>query len=238
MFGKWVTASAVVAMLGAASVVSAAPQQLMGVDANGKTFSSGWTWDAGSALAGQVDLVFIRAEGNNFFLEKDAVITNNGSPIVIDFAPVAGASQMNLVINDEAVRNNSGTDWTGFRMVLSSPGANFAFGTSDGASGIGDFRIDPFTTFTFSSASDLTLGGGTVANGTTWFPGSQSHTGLTLVASGGAGVGFQLKEIPITGVPSNPGQGVPLPASFWTGLSGLAGLGLVGAAKRARKALA
>jgi hypothetical protein len=236
MFGKWVTASAAVAatVLGTANLASAAPQELMGVDANGNKFSSGWTWDVPAANAGQVDLVYIRAEGDNFFLEKDAVMTRAGDPLVIDFAPVAGATQMTLVINDEAVRNSSGEDWTDFRMVLSSPGASFAFATSDGSGGIGDFNIDPFTTFTFSSASDLLLSGGTVANGTTWFPGAGSNTGLALVAPGGAGVGFQLKEI-ANSTGTGPGPAIPLPASFWTGLSGLGGLGLLAAAKRVRK---
>lgn len=246
MFRRWVTASAAVVagLLGIANMAQAAPQELMGVDANGKQFSSGWTWDVSSALAGQVNLVFIRADGNVFNIEKDAVITRASDPIVIDFAPVAGKTQMTLAINDEAVRNSSGEDWTGFRMVLSSPGGasgtGFAFGASDnvGATNtVGDFRISPFTTFTFANPADLTLSGGTVANGTTWFPGAASNTSLTLLAPGGTGVGFQLKELAITGTGPGPVP-IPLPAGVWTGLSGLVGLGLLGAVKHARKHLA
>jgi hypothetical protein len=242
MFRKWVTvsAAAVFGLIGAASMSLAAPQTLMGVDSSGAAFSSGWTWDVADASAGQVNLVFIRSDANGaFYFEKDAVISNNNSPLVISFAPIAGQPQKNLVIADEAVRNNSGEDWTGFRMVLSSTSGTFGFGTTDGSAvgATGGFRIDPFTTASFTNGtSDLTLGGGTVASGTTWFPGAQSSTGLTLNVTGSSA--FLLKEIPITGGNTGPGPSVPLPASLWTGLSGLAGLALLGAAKSAKKHLA
>src|SRR5438094_382956 len=91
-----------------------------------------------------------------------------------------------------------------------------------------------------SNAAPQTLNGvdasGTVAAGTTWFPGAGSSTGLTLNITGTSG--FLLKEIPVTGGSTGPGPGVPLPASIWTGLSGLAGLALLGAAKNAKKRLA
>jgi len=242
MFRKWVSvsAAAVFGLIGAASFSLAAPQVLNGVDANGATFSSGWTWDVAGSSAGQVNLVFIRTDANGaFYFEKDAVISNNNSPLVIDFQPIAGQTQKNLVISDEAVRNNSGTDWTGFQMILSSATASsFGFGTTDGSNpgAAGGFRIDPFTTASFSSGTSvLTLGGGTVAAGTTWFPGAGSTTGLTLNVTGTSA--FELKEIPITGG-TGPGPSVPLPAGVWTGLSGLAGLALLGAAKHAKKHLA
>jgi hypothetical protein len=241
MFRRWVTVSAAAAVfgvLGAANFAQAAPKVLTGVDANGNTFSSGWTWDIADASAGQVNLVYIRTDANGaFFFEKDAVISNNLSPLVISFAPIAGETQKQLVIADEAVHNNSGEDWTGFRMVLTAASGTFGFGTSDGSSGVGSFRIDPFTTVSFTNGtSDMTLGGGTVAAGTTWFPGAQSTTGLTLNVTGTSA--FELKEIPITGGTGGGPTPIPLPASLWTGLSGLAGLALLGAAKNARKRLA
>jgi len=242
MFRKWVTvsAAAVFGLIGTASFSQAVTQTLMGVDSSGAAFSSGWTYEVPDASAGQVNLVFIRTDANGaFYFEKDAVISTNNVPLVISFAPIAGQTQKNLVIADEAVRNNSGEDWSGFRMVLSSTTGTFGFGTTDGSAvgAAGGFAIDPFTTASFTNGtSDLQLGGGTVAAGTTWFPGAQSSTGLTLNISGNSA--FLLKEIALTGGNTGPGPAVPLPASLWTGLSGLAGLGLIGAAKKARKNLA
>lgn len=240
MLRRWVTASAVavVGLIGSASVSQAAVKPLLGVDANGNTFSSGWTWEVPDSVVGQVNLVFIRTDSSGaFYFEKDAVISNNNTPLTITFAPVAGETPKHLVIADEAVRNNSADDWTGFRMTLSATSGTFGFGTTDGSTlgTPGSFRIDPFTTATFASGtSDLTLGGGTVAKGTTWFPGAQSTVGLTLNITGDQS--FVLNEQPlISGSGPIP---IPLPAGVWTGLSGLAGLGLLAAAKNARKRLA
>jgi hypothetical protein len=239
MFRRWVTlsaAAAVFSLVGAANSAQAAPKALLGVDANGNTFSSGWTWDVANAAAGTVDLTFIRAgAGGTFFFEKNAVLSLGNIPLVITFAPIPGETQHQLVIADESVRNNTGQDWTGMIMSLSAASGTFGFGTSDGSSGVGGFRIDPFTTATFSNGTaDLTLGGGTVAAGTTWFPGAGSTVGLTLNVTGTQA--FTLTENPIP-----PGGGpvpIPLPAGVWTGLSGLAGLALIGAAKNARKHMA
>jgi len=236
MFAKWVTvsAAAVLGTVGLCNFAGAAPKALNGIDANGNTVSSGWTWDVSSALAPLVNLVFIRTEGNNFFFEKDAEIQRISDPIVITFNRVSNNAST-LVINDEAVVNNTGQDWNSFRMELSSgstPGGqpNFAFMTSDGAPGIGDFRIDPFNTFSFSNGnSTLELTGGTVKAGATWFPGAQSNTGLAIVANANDAT-FTLKEIPGGG-----GVVIPLPAAAWTGLSGLLGLGVLAAAKRVRR---
>ena len=242
MFRKWVvvSAAAIAGLIGSANFTQAAPKALTGVDASGNTFSSGWTWEVADASAGQVNLVYIRTDASGaFFFEKDAVISNNNSPLVIRFAPVAGETQAPLVIADEAVANNSGADWSGFRMVLSATSGSFGFGTTDGSQpgAAGGFRIDPFTTATFASGtSDLTLGGGTVASGSTWFPGAQSSVGLSLVVSGNQA--FELKEIALTGGNTGPGPAIPLPAGVWTGLSGLAGLALLGAAKHAKRHLA
>lgn len=238
MFRRWVTlsaAAAVLGLIGAANSAQAAPKELTGVDANGNTFSSGWTWDVPDSVVGQVNLVYIRTDASGaFFFEKDAVISNNTTPLVISFAPIAGDTQHQLVIADEAVHNNSGTDWTGFTMSLSASSGTFGFGTSDGSSGVGTFRIDPFTTASFTNGTaNLTLGGGTVAAGTTWFPGASSAIGLTLNVTGTQA--FTLTEAPIA---SGSGPVIPLPASFWTGLSGLAGLALLGAVKNAKKHLA
>jgi hypothetical protein len=237
MLAKWVTLSAA-ALLGIASFTQAAPKPL--TDNNG--VSSGWTWDVASNVEPFVNLVFIRSSGNQFFFEKDAEFRTN-DVLAITFNKV-DPNAKTLVINDETVLNNTGTDWNGFRLELSSGSTagtpNFAFATSDNAPGIGDFRIDPFAAFQFYNANGgaantglLVNGGTAVKTGSTWFPGAQSNTGLAIVASG-TDTTFTLKEIPQTGGTTV----IPLPAAAWSGLSGLVGLALVAAVKKARHRLA
>jgi hypothetical protein len=238
MLGKWklvLAAAAFCSVAGSSGVVEATPKPLEGT-VNGTLVSSGWTWDVSSATAPLVNLVFIRVEGNNFFFEKDAEIKRTSDPLVITFNRI-DPNAKTLIINDEAVVNNSGEDWTAFRMELSSGSSaggvpNFAFMTSDGTPGIGDFKIDPFTQFTFyNQNSGLLLNGGTVKVGSTWQPGSQSNTGLAIVANALTDNTFSLKELAI------PGTAIPLPAAAWTGLSTLVGLGILGAGKKLRSRL-
>jgi hypothetical protein len=234
MIGKWIKASAAaVAAFAFAGMAHATPQELVGPDGNGGTISSGWTWDVSAADAPMVNLVFISASNGNFYFEKDAELTHINEPLVITFNKISDNAS-NLVINDESVVNHTGTDWSAFRMELSSGSnggvPNFVFTTSDGAPGIGDFSIDPFTSFQFyNQNSGLLVNGGVVHNGETWFPGSESNTGLAIMNTGSVRQSFVLKEIPVA---------IPLPAAAWTGLSTLVGLGLVGARKRVRSLLA
>jgi hypothetical protein len=237
MLAKWVTLSAA-ALLGLASLTQAAPKPL--TDNNG--VSSGWTWDVASNVEPLVNLVFIRTSGNQFFFEKDAEFKTN-DVLAITFNKV-DPNAKTLVINDETALNNTGTDWTGFRMELSSGSVNnapnFAFATSNGAPGIGDFRIDPFTAFQFYNSNNggantglLVNGGTAVKSGQTWFPGAQSNSGLAIVANG-TDTTFTLKEIPQTGGTTV----IPLPAAAWSGLSGLVGLAVIGLVKKTRQHLA
>jgi len=232
MVPKWILATVAIAGFGITTGASAAPRDLVGIDGSGNKVSSGWTWDISAAQESLANLVFIRLEGNNFFFEKDAHLTSAGDPLVITFNKV-DPNAKNLVINDENITNLTGQDWTSFRFDLSSGSSggtpSFAFATSNGASGIGDFNIDPFTTFQFqNSNSSIQFGGGTVKNGATWFPGSQSTTGLMIVANGQTASSFSLKELP-NGTP------IPLPAAAWSGLTVLAGLVAVNGVKRLRQ---
>jgi hypothetical protein len=233
MNSKWLTrsiAAFVVGALSSASFTQATPVELVGVDGTGKAVDSGWSWETPDPSV--VNLLFIRTDGSNFFFQKDADVKTVGQPVVITFQKTS-SSASTLVINDEAVTNHSGTDWTAFRMELSSGSSggmpNFAFTSSSGTgSDIGGFKIDPFTKFTFyNSNSGLLLNGGTVANGTTWFPGHNSNTGLALVANNLTSSTFSLKEIPIS-------VAIPLPAAAWSGLSMLIGLGVIRTVRRAR----
>jgi hypothetical protein len=225
MFPNWAKPAFAAGIVTWAGLAVAAPKPL--IDPVSGT-SSGWQWEVSDAQAPLVNLVFIRSEGNNFFFEKDAEFQPTTDVLTIQFSKIAGVPTKTLVINDEAILNNTGSDWSGFRMVLSSGAGtpNFAFMTSDSTPGVGDFRLDPFTAFQFQNFnSELDLTGGTVKAGANFFPGSQSKTGLAIIANGNSDT-FVLKEIPLIGI--------PLPLAAWTGLSTLMLLGAVGGAKRLR----
>ena len=100
------------------------------------------------------------------------------------------------------------------------------------------FAISPFTTMSFvDGGQTLNFAGGVVGNGQTWFAGGTRRPASPFRLR----VGLQLRaeEIPVGVGNINLGQGVPLPAAAWTGLSTLLGLGLLAEpAKNARKMLA
>jgi hypothetical protein len=246
MTAKWLKISvvAVAATLSGFAVnASAATQALMGFDVNGAAVSSGWVASWSDAY-GNVNLTFRGVSGNNFYFEKEATLTppagNGIDGLEILFTKV-DPNAKSLVINDEIITNKTGVDWTGFSWILASQHTggtstslgtpSFAFTTDNGSGGIGDFRIDPFTSFNFAdSGAVLNFTGGTVKNGETWFAGAKSATGIAIVANGQSD-SFVLKEVPT-------GTAIPLPAAAWTGMSTLLGLGLLAAAKNARKLLA
>ena len=233
---KFSAAALAVGALGFAASASASPKELVGM-VNGSIVDSGWAWDVSSAVSPLVNLVFISSAGNLFSFEKDVEFLRASDPIVITFTRTL-ASAKTLVINDEAVVNHTGVDWQGFRMELSSGSVgstpNFAFMTSDGSPGIGDFKIDPFTQFAFyNNNAGVLLNGGTVMNNSTWFPGSQSNTGLAIIANLSTSQSFSLKEIPLASAVA-----IPLPAAMWSGASTLLALGLVSSRKRLARVLA
>lgn len=232
---KWFRASVMLlGAIGFAGFASAAPVELVGKDANGNTVDSGWAWDTPDPSL--VNLVFIKTSNGQFFFQKDANVKQANSPVIVTFTKTSSSPQT-LVINDEAVTNHTGTDWTAFRMELSSGTTgsqpNFAFTTSNGSAGIGDFNIDPFKAFTFyNNNAGLLLNGGTIANGSTWFPGANSTNGLALIANASTANTFSLKEIAVPGTTT----AIPLPAAAWTGLTTLLGLGALKAIKRIKLA--
>jgi hypothetical protein len=201
------------------------------VDNNG--VSAGWNVTVADVDANDVSLTFVSSSGNRFFFTKNATLRRNGDPLVISFDKV-DPNAKELVIQNENLVNASGSDWTGFRTLVSSGSnggsPNFSFVTSDNSAGLGTFDIDPFTSFTFlNQNTELFVNGGTVANGDTWSPGSTSGTGLAIVTSASTATHFTLKEIPIGGQGNNI---IPLPAAAWSGLSMLLGLGLIGTGRK------
>jgi len=231
MSANWIKLSSALALAIAASTPAFAGSKEL-VDLNTGA-SSGWRATWATAYDGNVDLISRGTVGGQFFFEKDVTFTaQSAQGIEIVFERIS-PSASTLVINDEVVRNQTGTAWTGFHFVLASGSIagtpNFAFATSDGSAGLGDFDITPFTNFAFSDQNTVvSMSGGTVPSGGVWLPGAASNTGLAIVAGNNTD-SFTLKEIPVA---------IPLPAAAWTGLSTLLGLGFFGVAKNARKLLA
>jgi|SwirhisoilCB1_FD_contig_51_4837307_length_958_multi_2_in_0_out_0_1 hypothetical protein len=202
------------------------------VDNNG--VSAGWTVTVPDAQAAGFNITFVRSSGNQFFFTKDATLTSNNTPFILSFDRTS-ANAKDLVIQNEAIVNNTGSSWTSFREIVSSGSTsggspNFALTTSDGSAGLGNFSIDPFTSFSFvNSNTELDVTGGTVAAGSTWRPGSASSTGLAIMTNDATADHFTLKEISI---PGSGGVVIPLPTAAWTGLSTLIGLGIVSKARK------
>jgi hypothetical protein len=143
-----------------------------------------------------------------------------------------------IVINDEQLANNSGADWSGFTMTLASLDNNAHFDAAKTAVGQPNgFSIEPFTSAQFSNNNTLlTVGGGVVPSQpvgqNVWFPGATSgNLWMVDMASSSTAplLAFTLTEQPVVAA-------IPLPGAFWSGLAGLAGLGLLGAIRKRRLA--
>ena len=102
-----------------------------------------------------------------------------------------------------------------------------------------NFNTSPFTHQVFSDNNQvLTVDGGTIPSGgfpaNLWLPGATVAGGQLVIHAAPTACGtfkvFSLKEQPLIAI--------PVPAAAWTGLSGLIGLSLLGAAKKARSLLA
>lgn len=185
----------------------------------------GWqaSWD--SSLDGLVQIVSDGVAGDAVFIEKSIEFTGAFNAVPIVFTQIDPNAVSNIVINDEIISNNSGVDWSAFRMQLID-GGDVAFDqastASSGGSGPIGFSISPFTTASFTPDSmQLNIGGGTVPNGTQWFPGSGVSDGqlwMHVNLTPGQNKVFTLKE-----------SYIPTPGAV--ALFGVAGL----AAKRRRR---
>lgn len=209
--------------------------------------NSGWTASWHSSDDGRLGLNVDGETCDTVYIEKHVTfygsdLNESGAfidPVVITFQQTSANAAQYIVINDEAVTNRTGQDWTGFRMTLlpSDGSVHFDPILSDIRPPGSGFSIDPFTTHDFSlNDSIFTVGGGVVPSapiGTnTWYPGAVSGN-LVIDTNKGAFCNeavFSLKEQPLTAI--------PLPAAAWSGLTGLAGLALVGSRKKLRSLLA
>lgn len=210
--------------------------------------NSGWTanWTSPD-LALAVDF----ESNDTVYLEKfvtfrESSFNESGEfidPVVITFQQTSASAKSYITLNDEIVVNKTGTDWTGFKFTLLSGQSDNVQSvvfdvTKSNIGGSGGFTIDPFTQHDYSQGNTiLTVGGGVVPAGpvgaNVWEPGSVA--GGLVIDTNHSDV-FTLKEQPLIGGPTPPP--IPLPAAAWTGLSGLAGLALVGSRKHLRRLFA
>jgi hypothetical protein len=207
--------------------------------------NSGWTASWPDAFDVQLEVL---GEGNGQLMLRKTATFNTVDNVPIVFQQTTADAAAFISITEEALTNNTGSDWGTFRFALlggstgtaADPHFDIDATNIDGADG---FSINPFTEHAYMDnglAPDntfpkmLLLSGGTVANGDIFRPGEQS--GALVIATSpnadgeNAGQTFVLKELP--GVSPTL---IPLPSAFWSGLMTLGALGLIGAARPARR---
>ncbi len=188
---------------------------------------SGWTAQWATVYDSIVSINVDSVKANAVFIEKqiDFVypVNNNGfyDPVQITFTQRNANATPYVALADEILINDTGAPWGGFVMTVLA-GNNAAFDPAQSAA----FSVNPFATASFNASNTvLTLTDGMIgtAIGSNLFrPGV--ITGELWISAAGP---FTLKEQPLP---------IPLPLAAWTGLSGLLGMGLFGAAKSLRKA--
>jgi MYXO-CTERM domain-containing protein len=206
--------------------------------------TSGWT--ASWPDSADVSLTYESQDASTVYITKTASFSDF-EHLPITFLQTSADALPQIAIDSEAVTNNTGHPWGGFRWIIlgSSTGTLADAQFNDAATdigGSGGFSINPFTnsaysdnTGTGSVSQPLVLdvnGGGTVADGDVYKPGDTSGALFIHAAPNADGnYAFTLKEIPTTGS-TPPPHIIPLPAAFWSGLTGLMGLGALGAMRR------
>jgi hypothetical protein len=200
---------------------------LLGLCATPRLFAEtltvgGWamTFPDSTTSTSWIGLTDVTTSGSTLNIgEKDAVFDVN-EPLPIVFQKETSSADSTIVIQTEAIVNDSGSTWSSFNFSLVG-NATFA--------GAGDTFAPPaqYSGFTFSP-SEITYTG-SQANGDVSFWGLNGDGDLVINADGAST--FFFKEFP------NGGGNTPvsLPAGVWQGLSGLGGLGLVVAAKKFRR---
>jgi hypothetical protein len=175
------------------------------------TLSGGWNAvvDDGSQVSIVDDGVFNDAQIGTFLaieVSKDFVEPPDGQGIypaqLITFIQTNpdATTVPRIVIIDEAVSNQTGTDWTDYHYAMLDGGQAW-FNVP-----LSDFDPSPFTNVTFSDnqglgdpnkASDIDIDGGVVPAGTTFFPaGNGGEIVIDASLAGGAPVTFTFKQFP------------------------------------------
>jgi len=193
----------------------------------------GWTITGWPGVA-----LSVTSGSNGISIEKRANFTVPNTGFPIGFSPVSGGSPATSIdIQDEQIANNTGETFTGFDFILLNTGtANATFAAAS--------LTNPFSPPTEYTGSTLEDNGqelvytGLQNTGTTSDWGTD---GSTLLIDAPAGSDFSLKELPTFGSGGGGGGGgsaVPMPAAAWQSLVGLAGLGLFGIGRWAKRRLA
>ena len=123
------------------------------------------------------------------------------APITIDFNQIAsdGATRAIIVLNDEIITNNTGSDWLDYHWSLEGPAAfNISMTETSG------FDVSPFTNMDWTPkagwsanhASVLSVDGGVVPDGATFFPGVDAGLLVIDVDLSGQDSSFPLSQHP------------------------------------------
>jgi hypothetical protein len=156
--------------------------------------------------------------------------------LVIRFVQKENFASEQIAIRMESVSNNTGVTWDSFSFAVNDAKLGDG-GTVQFKSAADTFtNLGPFTNSNFSN-SMITLDGGFVTDGQTVTfgddtggPGSGGDLVILSRPSSPTGVPqvFDFKEIPS----ANGAPVIPLPAAAWSGMTALAGLGLIASKKR------
>jgi hypothetical protein len=190
----------------------------------------GWAMTFPDSTTGTswIGLTRVSSSGSTLIIgEKDAIFAVN-NPLPIEFQRESTSADSAIDIQTEAIVNSTSSAWSSFNFQL--------MGNATFASAADTFALPTgYTSHTFSS--QLITYSGTQAGGDVSFWGLNADG--SLVINPGTSTSFFFTEFPDgSGVTVNPhggGTAVSLPAGVWQGLSGLAGLGLILAAKNLRK---
>ncbi len=248
-----ICAAAVAGVIGIAASSQAGSLQLQ--DAAGN--SVGWTasWNDTSDSDFVVKLVNIGTGSDRVIFKKIATFgpqrvdqaTGTILPIEIVFQQTSYAAKPLLVVNSEVITNHTGLDWNAFQMTVvdgTAGTANQAYFEPSSFGPPSPFAINPFTNYTLgkipglSNSADnqnLIVSGGVIPDGGIWHPGDGGSRGQLVInavpVKAGAYKSFVFEEQPMS-------VAIPLPAAAWSGLSGLAGLVVLGAARKVRGLIA
>ncbi len=131
---------------------------------------------------------------------------NEMPSVVMMFEQITNDAPDKIVINDEAIVNNTTADWIDFHYILMGTEASFnraeTFPSATGGNPDWDFDIAPFKQYSWrknpqAGTEQLSLFDGVVPQGHTFFPGSpEGSLVIDVDLSGPQFVSFMFKEIP------------------------------------------
>ena len=196
------------------------------------TVVSGNTYDGWQISIGSPDVSLFQdpSSSSTLTLEKFAVVKpTDVNGLGITFTKTGGSAASSIVLSDETITNHTTVALTGFEFLLTGTSAAFTQSLTS------PFAPPPeYTSFIFSPTTIIYTGNQPNGDTSDWGFNDDGD----LVINPGTDTTFTLMEIPIgSGGPFGP-PAVPLPASAWEALVGLAGLGAIRYGKAALKLLA